>query len=164
MLLPGSPLPTCLYVPGQLDSIPLPVTPPRTDELPLGDLSFENLQRLSVRLLAKSTDTIHCQEYGVPGQKQEGIDLYARLAGKSKMEVCQCKRYNSFRAADIDDAVEEFLNGGLVERTDQFVIVTSAKTEPKQLADAELAASDRLRAHGIQFQLKGCVQLTTLLI
>lgn len=144
MTIPGSFLPTRLLVPGVADLIRQPVEAPRTQFLPIGELSFENLQRLSVRLLAATKNTIQCHEYGIPGQKQEGIDLYARLPGQSKIEVWQCKRYQALTANDVQEAVAEFLKGKLVGFTNRFVLVTSAETEHTSLADADLAAAQSL--------------------
>ena len=134
-------LPTRILVPGVFDvSVGIPHTQPLEQLLPLGQLSFENFQRICVRLLTASKAAIHCQEYGVRGQPQEGIDLYARLSGQAKLEVWQCKRYENFTASDIADAVKIFLKGKLVDDTHKFVLVTSADTENTNLADAELNA------------------------
>lgn len=127
-----SPVPSRLLVPGNIDSIEPPVMT-RVPLLPLGQLSFDNFQRLSVRLLSASNTTVSCQEYGTSGQKQEGIDLYARVAGQTKMEVWQCKRYGEFTANDVKKAVKVFLDGNLVDETSKFVLVTSASTESTQV-------------------------------
>lgn len=163
MTIPGLPLPTRLLVPGIADQIRQPVEAPRTQQLPLGELSFENLQRLSVRLLTAMKSAIQCQEYGTPGQKQDGIDLYARLPGQSKIEVWQCKRYKTLTASIIKKSAAEFLRGKLVKQTTRFVLLTSAETEPTALADADLAAAQSMRSHQIEFTLMGRTQLTTLL-
>lgn len=157
----SSPIPTRLLVPGVADSIRRPVSQPRAQQLPVDELSFDNFQRLSVRLLTAMKDAIHCQEYGTPGQKQEGIDLYARIPGQCKIEVWQCKRYDKFTASDVEAAVVAFLNGKLVADTAKFVLVTSAATEDRSLADADLAAAKELQVRKIEFVLMGRTSLTT---
>lgn len=159
----GSPIPTRLLIPGAADVICPAASPPRTQQLPLNELSFENLQRLSVRLLTVMKGTIHCQEYGTPGQAQEGIDVYARLPGQTKMEVWQCKRYQDITASDISNAVDEFLKGDLVDDTAKFVLVTSAKTEDAKLAKADQDAAEKLKKRQVEFVLMGCTSLTTAL-
>lgn len=157
-------LPTRLLVPGDFDvSVGIPPAQPLEQLLPLGQLSFENFQRISVRLLAATKAAIHCQEYGVRGQKQEGIDLYARLSGQAKLEVWQCKRYEDFTSSDIAEAVRVFLEGKLVDDTHKFVLVTSADTENNNLADAELNAAKDLKAKNVDFALLGRTQLSTML-
>lgn len=157
-------IPTRLLVPGVFDvSVGIPPAQPLEQLLPLGQLSFENFQRISVRLLAATKAAIHCQEYGVRGQKQEGIDLYARLPGQAKLEVWQCKRYEVFTASDIAEAVSVFLEGKLVDDTQKFVLVTSADTENTSLANAEVEAAKELKAKNIEFALLGRTQLSTML-
>jgi hypothetical protein len=163
MIVPGSPIPSRLLVPGIADTIQQPVEPPRAQQLPLGELSFDNLQRLCVRLLTATNQAVQCQEYGIPGQEQEGIDLYIRRPGEDKIEVWQCKRYQKLTASDVSKAVAEFEKGNLLGNTSRFILVTSAATEDKALADADIAAADALRKHSIEFTLLGKTQLTTML-
>jgi len=158
VLMNKLPVPSRLLVPGHFD-----IEPPVTTSvplLPLCELSFDNFQRLSVRLLSASSEAISCQEYGTLGQKQEGIDLYARVAGQTKMEVWQCKRYEKITVRDVNAAVKKFLDGKFVAETSKFVLVTSASTEEAKLADAEIAAAKTLREKGIEFQLMGRTKLT----
>lgn len=163
MITPGSPLPARLLVPGVADTFPQPVESPCAQHLPLGELSFENLQRLCVRLLTATSQAVQCQEYGLPGQKQAGIDLYSRKPAEAKIEVWQCKRYKKLTASVISTAVAEFEQGQILELTSKFVLVTSAATEDKALADADIAAADALRKHSVEFTLLGRTQLTTML-
>jgi hypothetical protein len=52
----------------------------RLQELPFGDLAWENFERMCLRLVRLEAEVEHCQLYGTRGQDQEGIDLYARGA------------------------------------------------------------------------------------
>ncbi len=156
----GNPIPNRLLVPGESNPVRKPPPSTRSQQLPTDEMSFENFQRLSVRLLSVMKCVVHCQEYGTPGQDQEGIDLYARLPNQSKIEVWQCKRYEKITASTIKYAVEEFLNGKLVADTFKFVLVTTAETEANSLADADQAAAKELQKHQIEFSLIGRTQLT----
>jgi hypothetical protein len=44
--------------------------------LPFADLAWDNFERLSLRLIELDSEVEYCQLYGVPGQNQEGIDIY----------------------------------------------------------------------------------------
>lgn len=157
-------LPTRLLIPGEFDeTVGIPPAEPLKQLLPLGQLSFENFQRICVRLLAASKAAIHCQEYGVRGQPQEGIDLYARVPGQAKLEVWQCKRYQTFKASEIGAATSAFLDGELVGETGKFVLVTTADTENTTLARAEQKAAKDLSLRNIDFALLGRSQLSTML-
>jgi len=58
----------------------------------LGDLSWENIERLCYRLAHRVDDVEDVQFYGVNGQAQDGIDLYVRSMD-GEYETWQCKRY-----------------------------------------------------------------------
>jgi hypothetical protein len=47
-------------------------------ELPFNELTWENFEKLCVRLARLEGNVEHCQRYGVQGDEQGGIDLYAR--------------------------------------------------------------------------------------
>jgi hypothetical protein len=66
-----------------------PVAPPvktRHQELPFEKLTWEDFERLCLRLARRDGDVEHCQLYGVRGQSQEGIDLWlsSRKVGDSE--------------------------------------------------------------------------------
>src|SRR5712692_7876128 len=92
-------------VPAYLNTPPrTQVNPPvvtRAQELPFSELDWEDFERLCLRLVRSEAEVLHCQLYGTPGQKQEGIDLYAKLAAGNEFRVYQCKRENDFGAAKI---------------------------------------------------------------
>jgi hypothetical protein len=128
------------------------VTPPvktRAQELPFGSLAWEDFERLCLRLASREARVEHCQRYGVRGQEQEGIDLYARLSFGSKYRVYQCKRERTFGPANIKTAVQKFLNGGWVEKTEMFVLCTEKSLEPTALADELERQTVALRERGV---------------
>ncbi|HVU26858.1 MAG TPA: restriction endonuclease [Verrucomicrobiae bacterium] len=81
----------------------------RLQRLPLADLRWEDFERLCVRLVKKDPDAEYAQSYGVPGQNQEGIDLYVRKRSNGRYEVWQSKRYQKFGKSDVAKAVQKFL-------------------------------------------------------
>lgn len=91
----------------------LPTAPVHTNlqTLPLHEIGWQNFERLSVRLGQRQPDAGHCQAYGVPGQEQQGIDLYIRKQSNARYIVWQCKCYETMTAAQIREAVDEFLRG-----------------------------------------------------
>lgn len=81
----------------------------RLQQLPLGELSWENFECLCVRLVKKDPDAEFAQAYGVKGQNQEGIDLFVRKRSNQRYVVWQCKRYQEFKKTDVAKAVQRFL-------------------------------------------------------
>jgi len=79
--------------------------------LPLNELCWETFQKLCARLAQRSGNVEFTQEYGLPGQNQEGIDIYVRRPLSGRYGVWQCKRYQEVSGADIKAAVDEFEAG-----------------------------------------------------
>ena len=139
------------------------IAPPireRAQTLPVNKLSWESFQRLCVRLAQRYDNVERCQEYGLPGQGQEGIDIYIRKVESSKYSVWQCKRYQKIRPSRIKKAVSDFLDGSWASKTDEFVLAVTVKTEATNLADAIEAQGDRLRERNIQFLPLGITQIS----
>ena len=115
-------------IPSYLETPPYSkVEPPintRPQELPIEQLSWQDFERLCLRLVRKEASIEHCQLYGVPGQKQEGIDLFARFKLAKKYHVYQCKQVKNFGPTKIKEAVSVFLSGEWVEKTSTFVLCT----------------------------------------
>lgn len=84
-------VPIALLLPPALDVAPPVVT--KLQVLPCHELSWQNFERLCVRLASLDGDIDHCQLYGTSGQNQHGIDLYARGKLTNKYRAYQCKRY-----------------------------------------------------------------------
>ena len=139
------------------------VSPPvrtRPQALPLNELPWDSFQSLCVRLAQRCDNTEHVQAYGIPGQDQEGIDIYVRRPESSKYSVWQCKRYKAFRPSLVEGAVSDFLNGAWVSKTDEFVLAVTVKTENANLAEAIEKQAERLRGQSIQFLPLGITQIS----
>ncbi len=69
----------------------LPPVRPLATALPLGDLTWEQFEALCEELVRTRDDIEHVSRYGVPGQQQAGIDIWARRKDGG-LAVFQCKR------------------------------------------------------------------------
>ncbi|MGB7522185.1 MAG: NACHT domain-containing protein [Spirulinaceae cyanobacterium] len=130
------------------------VKPPvqtKIQELPFDKLTWENFERLCLRLVRKEANVEHCQLYGQRGDNQEGIDIYARLLDRDKYTVYQCKREKNFGPAKIKSAVDKFLKGKWAKRTNCFVLCTQESLRHKNRADEFKSQSEKLRNEGISF-------------
>jgi len=155
------------HVPTYLESPPnLPIAPPvvtRQQTLPLQELLWENFERLCLRLARLNGDVEHCRLYGTRGQKQQGIDLYARRTSSEKYRAYQCKRYEQFTAGDIKDAVKKFRKGKWFKRCSHFFLCTSASSVRTQQAEEYEVQRSALRAEGIDFVIWDCEEISALL-
>jgi hypothetical protein len=126
-------LPAYFDIPPKAACKPPVVT--NAQELPFGELAWEDFERLCLRLARLEANVTHCQMYGTRGQKQKGIDLYAVDGTSLKYRVYQCKRENDFTARKIKKAVTTFLNGAWATKADTFVLCTKEQLIETKRAD-----------------------------
>ena len=139
------------------------VPPPnhtRIQHLPLNILPWDIFQRLCARLAQRYGNVTHSQEYGLPGQNQEGIDIYIRRPESSTYSVWQCKRYQNFQPSFVEATVSNFLTGSWASKSDEFVLAVSVMTEEANLAEAIETQAARLLERNIQFLPLGITQIS----
>ncbi len=145
------PMPPWLLAPPT--AVPAPPTESRLQELPFGDLRWENFERLCVRLERTNNEIEFCRLYGVVGQDQGGIDLYSRRRSAAKYRVHQCKREENFTPHKIDTAVRRFRDGDWSSKSETFTLCTKEslrRTERSQAIERHRAS---LREAGIGFDV-----------
>jgi NACHT domain len=155
---PTSPIPSWLETPPRST-----VNPPietRQQELPFGELTWEDFEKLCLRLARLEADVEHCQLYGERGQDQEGIDLYARRRSTDAYTVYQCKREKAFGAAKIEEAVSKFLENEWADKSDTFVLCTKESLVETRRAKAIEAQSSLLKARNITLVIWDSGQLS----
>jgi hypothetical protein len=131
--------------------------------LPFNDLSWENFERLCLRLIETNADVEHCQLYGDRGQDQQGIDIYARSRTSRAHVVYQCKKYAKLARSHIRSSVSEFLKGKWSNAASTFVFCTSHHTTDRKIADEIEAQAKRLKKKGVTFRLWHRDSLSSLL-
>ena len=140
-----------------------PVSPPvstRPQILPLHELGWKDFERLCLQLARTEGEAEHWQLYGTEGQKQGGIDIYVRSPGTLKYRVWQVKRYKKITALDIAKAVAVFLKGNWVERSDRFILCTSASIDDTGVAEAIEAEAAILHEKHIAFEVRGDARIS----
>lgn len=142
------------------DAVPdrLPVRT-RDHALPFGELSWENFERLCHRLASTDANVEHSARYGLQGEAQEGIDIYARRSDGS-YHCLQAKRHKSFGAAKVKAAVAIFLAGSWVDRSSKFTLVVQAGLGSTAVQEEIERQAARLKARGITFKVLDGEQLT----
>lgn len=135
-------------------NFPLPPVETAQMSLPLGGLSWENFERLCYRLAIRDGSFDHVARYGRQGQQQEGIDIFARLPDL-RYVVWQAKRYKTFGPTQLAKAVNTFLKGDWVERTNTLVIAVQASLDDTAVQDEVEAQTGILFARGISLLVLG---------
>jgi hypothetical protein len=121
-------------------------------ELPFGEITWQNFERLCRRLANLDGDVEYCCLYGTAGQEQGGIDIYVRRTSTTKYATWQSKRHKSFGPAQIGAAVTEFLAGAWAAKSDRFVLCVQASLRSTDTQDKIEECAARLRAKDIDFQ------------
>jgi len=140
-------------IPDYLYSLPKNVLLPvqtKIQELPFKSLSWEDFERLTLRYVERSGELEYCHLYGTRGQKQEGIDLFARHELDEFYTVYQCKRYQKYTVSDIQSAISTFLKGEWVKKCKRFYICTSCDLSDKKLSDEIEKQSILLKQYNIK--------------
>jgi hypothetical protein len=125
--------------------------------LPLETLSWEDFERLCVRLAKTDADAEHAQSYGIRGQSQEGIDLYVRRRTNGRYVVWQCKRYQTIEKAIVHKAVTTFLKsfkskeaGIPVKDAEALILAVTADMSHVNVAKELERLAKRLRKLGLR--------------
>ncbi|HYI79826.1 MAG TPA: tetratricopeptide repeat protein [Thermoleophilaceae bacterium] len=121
-----------------------PPIAPLQDSLRFGDMDWREFERLCLRLVERTGEVEDAGLYGVPGERQEGIDLFARL-GDGDYHVLQCRRWARMGPADIRKAVDDYFASKWFDRSSTFVLCTSADLGPVATAEEIQAQHARLR-------------------
>lgn len=130
------------------------ITPPvqtREQKLPFNELAWQYFEKLCLRLVRLDQSVEHTQSYGVQGDAQGGIDIYARHRDNFHYTVYQCKNEQDFGPAKIKKAVDVFLGGEWAKTSAVFVLCTRESLDPKNRADAIEVQAKRLRKRDIAF-------------
>lgn len=136
--------------------------------LPFERMDEYNFERLCTRLVSRQAAVEEARRYGTRGQKQYGIDIYARVAGTDNYWVYQCKRYQSTDEKELKEILEKFLKdqqaaqttkARWLERTVKFTLCITLPLEKTQFTNT----LENLRPQNLELDLWDSVRLTELL-
>lgn len=146
---------------------PDPPVQTRPALLPVGELTPENAERLFTRLLEIEAHIERATLFGLPGQAQAGIDVYARAIPSLELTATvvrsfvalQSRRVKNLTAASITSAVTDFLAGEWADRCSRFYYATSSSLRDTKLDAAVRSARATLAEQGIEFEPWGAEEL-----
>lgn len=164
-------IPARLLTPSTTAGVP-PPTSTLPQLLPLSEIVPEDFERLCLRLLEQDAEPVAASElheyertteqvtalYGVPGQTQSGIDVYARDRlglGKPLPERCyvslQARRTKTVTPGQLDNSVDSFLAGGWSNVSRKFIYATAASARSNNVQDRIAELAGRLAEQFIEF-------------
>lgn len=153
-------IPTYLLVPGPDSSVPSPPVETLVQDLPFDKLTWENFERLCLRVVESESTIEQCHEYGTRGQDQHGIDLLARNRIDGSISVYQCKRVQTFGPAHIEAAVTKFLQESWAGTATNFVLCTSNDLRTIECADEINLQEKRLLEYKTGFEVWNATRLS----
>ncbi|WNV84718.1 NACHT domain-containing protein [Umezawaea sp. Da 62-37] len=135
----------------------------RPQLLALRSLGAKDFERLCYRLTRLHGTVEQVRIFGVEGQSQGGIDLYARKRDGTYL-VVQCKRStDTFTPGEVTSAVDTFLNGEWAAKADEFVLAVTDRLERTQVTARIEEERPRLTSKGITFTVWDQTELCALL-
>jgi hypothetical protein len=139
-----------------------PPTKSQLQLLPFQELEWENFERLCYRLAKTRGDVEQWAVlYGSRGQKQDGIDIFARRPDAKQYSCWQSKRYKQLTPAALRAAVTEFEEGNWAAKSDEFIICTSASIQDTKLQSEIEIQTKRLLGKDLKFTVLGQTELST---
>jgi len=140
----------------------LPPVTTNLQELPFNQLTWGNFEHLCLKLVEKEYTIEDCERYGVAGEEQEGIDIFARDK-EGKYSTYQCKRWKKFTPSNITQIIEDFQKGKFYPKSHRFVICTSLPLNTTTLQNRIEEEKDKLAERNIQLIKWDSVQLNRIL-
>lgn len=102
--------------------------------LPLAELPWEYFEHFCVAFALELDGLEDARLYGLPGQRQRGIDIVGRTP-EGEVVVYQARRRAAVRLGAIRQAVADYVDSGRVFSADRFVLCASALVRDTALLD-----------------------------
>ncbi len=114
----------------ELFSPPIEEVPPLVDQaptlLPTLGIPWESFERLVLRMAKDLEGASDVRLYGKRGQAQEGIDVVGFFV-ETRPAIYQTKRWQVFRATDLESAVTKYTSGRRPFNAERFVIAVAVE-------------------------------------
>lgn len=127
----------------------IPPVETKVQFLPFEQIRWEDFEKLCYRIIRLESNVDHCQQYGVRGGAQHGIDIFARVNNSEKYRVFQCKNEKDFGPAKIASAVRAFVDGKWLNQSDAFILCTRESLKATNRAEAVEEQAKILKEHGV---------------
>ncbi|MBP6912441.1 MAG: NACHT domain-containing protein [Candidatus Pacebacteria bacterium] len=140
-------------------SIISPPVTPNAQSLPFNNLSWEDFEVLCLKLVSNEANVEEARPYGTKGQKQDGIDVYAKMKNNSDYSVYQCKNEKDFSPSKIEKAVTKFIDGKWLKSTKTFVLCSQESLASTIRSDEIEKQRNRLGKEKVKFEIWDTVKL-----
>ena len=157
---PTSETPSWLLTPATGGGLPLPVKT-HSQLLPLAQLGWDDFERICFRLLrTQVVGAVRAAIYGVPGQAQHGIDMYAVATvtpdgapDTRRYVTLQSRRIINVTQANLEKGVDDFLEEKWANNSQKFIYATSSSAKSTHLLNKVEELAIRLEQQSIAFEV-----------
>ena len=129
-------------------------------DLPYGDLTWENFERLCLRLAEVEGEAEYWALYGTQGQAQDGIDIYVRHHAAKDYSVWQSKKHKKVTATTVRNAAKAFLLGKWASKASTFYVCFQADIQDTTVQDELEKQASLLAQQGIKLVPIGAVEMS----
>lgn len=119
---------------GPPDAIAEPLVDPQLEYLPTDQLSWENFERLLLRVAQDVRGLRTVRRFGTRGQSQKGLDVIG-INSADKAEGIQSKRRKSFTKSDLDDAVKKYTDADFAFPFARLAIGVSKQVAERKIVE-----------------------------
>ena len=130
---------------------------------PFHQLNGYNFERLCRDLLDAEPSVATCEVYGVRGQTQYGIDLLAHWADGDSVEVGQCKCYERFPPAKIEEVRKEFFKHYCAQwkakKVKKFILFVACDLFSTQHQEKIIEEKQLFSRFGIAYEVWGAAEI-----
>ena len=151
--------PTWLFTPATSRDLPPPVQT-HNQLLPLSALRWDDFERLCFRLLRAEVGPVRAALYGVPGQAQHGIDMYALTPvalsapqDTRRYVTLQSRRISNVGPKSVENGVADFLKGDWADDSQKFIYATSSSARSTQVLNKIEKLAKSLDQQSIAFEV-----------
>lgn len=123
---------------GPPDAIAEPVIDPLTEYLDFDRLTWENFERLLVRVAQDVRGLRNVRRFGTRGQSQKGLDVIG-INSANKAEGVQSKRRKTFTKRDLDDAVKKYTEADFAFPFTRLAIGVSKQVAERKIIEHLIA-------------------------
>lgn len=131
-------------------------------QLPLEKLAWEDFEKLCLAMVEIDHSIDNCEIYGIKGQAQQGIDIYARHSN-GLYSSYQCKRYQEFKETDLVDAVNYFKKKKFYKKSERLYLCTTSELNKVQAQDKFEELKTELQKQNIELIKWDKIQLSRIL-
>ena len=151
--------PSWLFTPATGRGLPPPVQT-HNQLLPLTALAWDDFERLCFRLLRAEVGPVRAALYGVPGQAQHGIDMYAVVPVDFSVSpdvrryvTLQSRRISNVDPASLGNGVDDFSKGDWANDSQKFIYATSSSARSTQVLDKIEELAKHLDQQSVAFEV-----------